>query len=79
MAVVKNDILNSQFGSEDYGHARLLIVIPRQDGTVEVRAVVKGDGAVNASLAAHYKTAIAETQASQPVVANSVPKAVEFA
>ncbi len=59
MAVVQNDILNAKFGVDDYDQARVVIVVPRRDGTVELRAVVRSAGAVNASLAAIYKDAVA--------------------
>lgn len=58
MTVVQNDILNAKFGAEDYDQARVVLVVPRSDGTVEIRAVVRTAGAVNASLAAIYKDAV---------------------
>lgn len=59
ITVVQNDILNAKFGVDDYDQARVVIVVPRKDGKVEIRAVVKSAGAVNASLAAIYKDAVA--------------------
>jgi hypothetical protein len=58
IAVVQNDTLNGRFDTDDYDRPCVVLVVPRKDGTLEIRAVVKSAGAVNATLAAHYKEAV---------------------
>lgn len=63
IAVVQNDSLNSRFDTDDYDRPCVVLVVPRKDGKLEIRAVVKNAGAVNASLAAHYKEVVVAANA----------------
>lgn len=65
IAVVQSDKLSEQFNAEDYNSACVALIVPRKDGKVEIRHVVKADGAVNASLAAVFGTAVDETVQTQ--------------
>jgi hypothetical protein len=54
IAKVTNEALMKEFDSSDYDKAFVAVIVPRGNGTVEIRNVVKGAGAVNAALASIY-------------------------
>lgn len=69
IAVVSDRALMQRFDTTDYDKAFVAVIVPRPDGTVEVRAVVKGAAAVNASLAAIYGKDVAPQMTAAPVAA----------
>jgi hypothetical protein len=65
IAVVQSDKLSEQFDAEDFNCACVALIVPRKDGKVEIHHVVKADGAVNASLAAVFGTAVDQVKQAE--------------
>ena len=54
LAVIENKSLMQSFDATDFDKTFVAVIVPRGDGKVEIRAVVKSAGAINASLATLY-------------------------
>ena len=54
IAVIENTLLMQRFDASDFDKTFVAVVVPRGDGKLEIRAVVKSAGAINASLATLY-------------------------
>ena len=63
LAVVNDSALMQQFDATDYDKAFVAVVVPRGDGTLEVRQIVKSAAAINSSLATMYKQVVAANNA----------------
>jgi hypothetical protein len=64
IAEISNESLMQQFDASDFDTAMLAIIVPRGNGKVEIRNIVKGSGAVNAALASIYKEAVPAVKAT---------------
>jgi hypothetical protein len=65
IAVFESAALLKNFNSIDYDKAFVAVIVPRGDGKIEVRYVVKAEGAVNASLASMYAETVAASTLSK--------------
>ena len=63
LAVVNDSALMQQFDATDYDKAFVAVVVPRGDGTLEVRQIVKSATAINSSLATMYKQVVSANNA----------------
>ena len=61
IAVIENKLLMQSFDATDFDKTYVAVIVPRGDGKVEIRAVVKSAGAVNASLATLYSAVATST------------------
>jgi hypothetical protein len=68
IAVIENTQLMQSFDATDFDKTFVAVIVPRGDGKVEIRAVVKSAAAINASLATLYSQVAANS--TTPVVSN---------
>jgi hypothetical protein len=54
LAVISDHSLMSQFDASDYDKAFVAVVVPRGEGRLELRQIIKNTSAVNSSLASIY-------------------------
>jgi len=68
LAVISDHALMQQFDATDYDKAFVAVVVPRGDGSLEVRQIVKSESAINSSLASLHKQVV-EANSSETVTA----------
>ena len=61
IAVIENKLLMQSFDATDFDKTYVAVIVPRGDGKVEIRAVVKNASAINASLATLYSAVAVST------------------
>jgi len=74
IAVIESTSLMQSFDASDFDKTFVAVIVPRGDGRVEIRAVVKSAGAINASLATLYSQV---AQSSSADVVSNVKSAAD--
>ena len=76
LAVIENTLLMQKFDAIDFDRTFVAVIVPRGDGKIEIRAVLKNASAINASLASLYSQV---AQSSSADVVSNVKTATNAA